>query len=51
MSGTSFEHYYRSIGSPNKIIIMNDTTEIVIYGLEFIKKLDKLLPKYDKRFD
>ncbi|EJW79702.1 hypothetical protein WUBG_09390, partial [Wuchereria bancrofti] len=34
--------------SDDQIVKMNGTTEIVIYGLQFIKKLDELLPKYDK---
>ncbi|VDM94201.1 unnamed protein product [Onchocerca ochengi] len=47
-----FNTIFQSIGTSNdRIIIMNDTTEIVIYGLQFIKELDKLLPKYDKRSD
>ncbi|EJD74346.1 hypothetical protein LOAG_18328 [Loa loa] len=47
-----FSTIFQTIGSSNeKIIVINDTTEVVIYGLEFIKKLDELLPKYDKRFD
>ncbi|VDK34575.1 unnamed protein product [Gongylonema pulchrum] len=32
-----------------KPIVVNDTTEVVIYGLEFIGKLDDLLPKYETR--
>ncbi|KAL3993800.1 Neprilysin-2 [Acanthocheilonema viteae] len=45
-----FNTIFQNIGSSNdKMIVINDTTEIVIYGLQFIKKLDKLLPKYDKR--
>uniref|UniRef100_A0A1I7VBC3 Peptidase_M13_N domain-containing protein n=1 Tax=Loa loa TaxID=7209 RepID=A0A1I7VBC3_LOALO len=44
-----FSTIFQTIGSSNeKIIVINDTTEVVIYGLEFIKKLDELLPKYDK---
>ncbi|VIO93997.1 Uncharacterized protein BM_BM7805 [Brugia malayi] len=45
-----FSTIFQNIASSdNQIIKMNDTTEIVIYGLQFIKKLDELLPKYDKR--
>ncbi|KAM3720060.1 Neprilysin-2 [Dirofilaria immitis] len=47
-----FNTIFQSIGigtADDEIVVMNDTTEIVIYGLQFIKKLDQLLPKYDKR--
>lgn len=33
-----------------KPIVVNDTTEVVIYGLDFVKKLNDLLPMYERRF-
>lgn len=33
-------------GSP---ITFNESTEVVVYGVEFLKRLDQLLPKFDKR--
>lgn len=39
----------RTIETNDTMIAMDGKTEVVIYGLEFFKKLNELLPKYDKR--
>uniref|UniRef100_A0A183V478 Neprilysin n=1 Tax=Toxocara canis TaxID=6265 RepID=A0A183V478_TOXCA len=41
-----FNDIRKSDGSP---ITFNDSTEVVIYGLEFIHRLDKLIPKFPPR--
>uniref|UniRef100_A0A915PRS5 Uncharacterized protein n=1 Tax=Setaria digitata TaxID=48799 RepID=A0A915PRS5_9BILA len=47
-----FNTIFRNIETTNsKVIIVNDTTEIVIYGLKFIRKLNEMLPKYEKSTD
>ncbi|CAB3411137.1 unnamed protein product [Caenorhabditis bovis] len=47
---TFFNHMFHDLvdktGTP---IRFNDSTEIVVYGFEFLKRLDQLLPNHDKR--
>ncbi|VDN01916.1 unnamed protein product [Thelazia callipaeda] len=45
-----FNAVFDSIKSTSsKAVEINGTTQVVIYGSEFMKKFDHLLPKYDKR--
>lgn len=45
-----FNTLFQDIKSKNnKSIVVNNTTEVVIYGMEFVKKLDDLLSKYERR--
>lgn len=41
-----FENIKDKQGNP---INFNESTEVVIYGLVFLRRLDKMLPQYDKR--
>jgi hypothetical protein len=34
----------------NKEIRFNESTEVVIYGVDFVKRLDRLLPEFEPRF-
>ncbi|CAI4221414.1 unnamed protein product [Auanema sp. JU1783] len=45
-----FNHVFKDIknkdGSP---IVFNESTQVVVYGVEFLRRLDQLLPRYHKQ--
>ncbi|CAI5440720.1 unnamed protein product [Caenorhabditis angaria] len=45
-----FNHMFKDLHDKNgKVISFDDTTEVVVYGFEFLRRLDTLLPRYEKR--
>jgi hypothetical protein len=44
---TMFEDIQDKNGSR---IVFDDSTEVVIYGSDFVERMDKLLPQFDKRY-
>ncbi|KAK6049614.1 hypothetical protein COOONC_12880 [Cooperia oncophora] len=45
-----FNEVFREITDQNGTrIVFDENAEVVIYGIEFLRRLDKLLPEYEKR--
>lgn len=45
-----FNHMFKDLHDKNgKQIVFDDNTEVVVYGYEFLRRLDVLIPMYDTR--
>ncbi|KAK6009470.1 hypothetical protein OSTOST_25594 [Ostertagia ostertagi] len=45
-----FNQVFREITDQNGTqIVFDENAEVVVYGIEFLRRLDKLLPEYEKR--
>ncbi len=45
-----FETMFRDIRTPSgHPVVFDSNTEVVVYGMEFLQRLDQLLPKYEPR--
>ncbi|KAK6009293.1 hypothetical protein OSTOST_25803, partial [Ostertagia ostertagi] len=46
-----FNQVFREITDQNGTqIVFDENAEVVVYGIEFLRRLDKLLPEYEKRY-